>query len=348
MNVEFNAVTNLNISDCDTDNDGIINSKDLDSDGDGCSDAFEAGATTVKTDSIIAGPYGSNGLANSKETALDNGTLNYSSTYSSYALSSSIGLCKDNDNDGILDLFDIDDDNDGVLDATESPSCFFKASEWFSGNRTQINTSTGLIMNTTYNSLNKLEDGDNGTALASIGDIFNASTTAQKTVYNFDMSIPVEISKVYLGYANTNTHFNASTFLKLQGSNDNTMWTNLSDSLAYNSTVTTNGVTSIFGLPGTINANVFPVTKNTGKYRYYRIYWTNGGGINANGFSNEVYFETPSNYNENLNPKLACTEDKDLDGKLNHIDLDSDGDGCSDAKEAGATTSSTANYKFTL
>jgi hypothetical protein len=47
------------------------------------------------------------------------------------------------------------------------------------------------------------------------------------------------------------------------------------------------------------------VTKNSGKYRYYRIYWTNGGGINANGYSNEVYFELPSNYNANLNPKVA-------------------------------------------
>jgi hypothetical protein len=111
--------------------------------------------------------------------------------------------------------------------------------------------------------------------------------------------------------------------------------------------VATNGVTSIFGLTGAVNANVFSVTKNSGKYRYYRIYWTNGGGINANGYSNEAYFELPSNYNANLNPKLSCSQDADMDGKLNHLDLDSDGDGCSDAKEAGSTTSTTANFKFT-
>jgi hypothetical protein len=260
---------------------------DLDSDNDGCSDAYESGATSVKSDSTIAGPYGTNGYANSKETALDNGVTNFNSNYSSFALSNTIASCKDTDNDGVADIDDIDDDNDGSLDAVESPNCFYKATDWFSGNRSQIKASSSLTMNTTYNLLGKLADGDNGTAASSYGVVFAATTTAPASVYAFDMSVPVEITKLYLGYVNTNTHFNASTFLKLQGSNDASIWTNLSDSLAYSTTVTTNGVTSIFGLSGTINANVFPVTKNTGKYRYYRIYWTNGGGINVNGYSNE-------------------------------------------------------------
>jgi gliding motility-associated-like protein len=343
----INNISNIFCKDVDLDGDGFLNYLDRDSDGDGCTDAFEAGATTVNTDSIIAGPYGANGYANSKETSVDNGIVNYPSTYSSFALSATVGMCKDNDGDGSPDYNDIDDDNDGVLDATESPSCFYNASEWFRGDRTQISATTGLIMNTTYNRLNKLEDGDNGTAVASYAVQFNATTTAPASVYTFDMSVPVEITKLNLGYVNTNTHFNANTFLKLQGSNDNTIWTNLSDSAAYSTTIATNGVTSIFGLSGTINANVFPVTRNSGRYRYYRIYWTNGGGINTNGLSNEVYFETPTNYQASQNPKLTCKEDKDLDGTLNHLDLDSDGDGCSDAKEAGATTSATANYKFT-
>jgi trimeric autotransporter adhesin len=67
----------------DTDNDGIPNSLDLDSDGDGCSDAFEAGATTSTTANFqfpTAG-VGTNGLANSLETVADNGTINYTLTY---------------------------------------------------------------------------------------------------------------------------------------------------------------------------------------------------------------------------------------------------------------------------
>ncbi len=51
----------------DTDGDGIPNQFDLDSDADGCSDAFEGGATTNSTVSTFAGPYDSNGYANSLE-----------------------------------------------------------------------------------------------------------------------------------------------------------------------------------------------------------------------------------------------------------------------------------------
>jgi hypothetical protein len=78
ISISANAISKLV---CDFDNDGKPNSLDLDSDGDGCSDAFEAGATTVRTDSIIAGPYGANGYANSKETGIDNIQPNYNTTY---------------------------------------------------------------------------------------------------------------------------------------------------------------------------------------------------------------------------------------------------------------------------
>jgi hypothetical protein len=90
-------------------------------------------------------------------------------------------------------------------------------------------------------------------------------------------------------------------------------WTNLNDSLAYNTTIATNGSTSVPGVSGTLNTNIFSVTRNAGRYRYYRILWSSGGGININGYSNEVYFETPSTYNANLNPKATCTEDGDND-----------------------------------
>jgi hypothetical protein len=109
---------------CDTDSDGIPNSLDTDSDNDGCSDAFESGATTNLTPAYtFSGPYGSNGLSNSVETSAESGTVNYYSTYSA-ASSSSITSCTDTDSDGVADTDDIDDDNDGVVDAAEAPSCF--------------------------------------------------------------------------------------------------------------------------------------------------------------------------------------------------------------------------------
>lgn len=66
----------------DADGDGIVNSLDLDSDNDGCSDAFEAGATTNQTPNYrITGAVGTNGLINSLETSPDSDILNYVPNY---------------------------------------------------------------------------------------------------------------------------------------------------------------------------------------------------------------------------------------------------------------------------
>lgn len=107
----------------DTDGDGIPNHQDSDSDGDGCPDAYEGGATTNSSLSVIEGPYGTNGLANSLETSIDNGIINYKSTYSLYATRSELNLCTDTDNDGVPDVLDLDDDNDGILDTDEGFFC---------------------------------------------------------------------------------------------------------------------------------------------------------------------------------------------------------------------------------
>ncbi|MEL6256311.1 MAG: hypothetical protein AAFR87_30185 [Bacteroidota bacterium] len=68
-------------SSLDPDNDGIPNHLDLDSDGDGCSDALEAGhGITPQADSTIAGTYGANGFVNSLETSAESGEINYTSS----------------------------------------------------------------------------------------------------------------------------------------------------------------------------------------------------------------------------------------------------------------------------
>ncbi|MEQ9425068.1 MAG: Ig-like domain-containing protein, partial [Cyclobacteriaceae bacterium] len=86
--VDMNGVCDTLTSDFDTDGDGIPNHRDLNSDGDSCPDAYEAGhGLTVQAGGTIVGPYGNNGLANSVETTAESGTLNYtisetqSSTY---------------------------------------------------------------------------------------------------------------------------------------------------------------------------------------------------------------------------------------------------------------------------
>jgi len=76
----------------DIDNDNIPNYLDLDSDGDGCSDALEAGATIdLTTDfQFPTNSVGNNGLDDSLEGANDDGIINYTSTYITNALDSTI------------------------------------------------------------------------------------------------------------------------------------------------------------------------------------------------------------------------------------------------------------------
>ncbi len=88
--VRGNPASNIKIkTDCnlDTDADGMINSLDLDSDGDSCSDAKESGVTGVLVSGSVAqGPYGANGLADGIETGTETGIVAYTSTYVTQAL----------------------------------------------------------------------------------------------------------------------------------------------------------------------------------------------------------------------------------------------------------------------
>ncbi|RUM73894.1 MAG: hypothetical protein DSZ12_06480, partial [Sulfurovum sp.] len=112
--------------DLDTDGDGIVDSLDLDSDADGCSDGVEASDTNVSNNNITTYNTGidvnHNGLLDKfEDNATDN--INYNSTYNSYALSTALNACADTDGDGIADIDDLDDDNDGILDTDEGLVC---------------------------------------------------------------------------------------------------------------------------------------------------------------------------------------------------------------------------------
>jgi len=140
------------------------------------------------------------------------------------------------------------------------------------------------------------------------------------------------LTRINLRFVNTNSHFNSGTTIKLQGSNDNSIWTDLNAGASYDAS-TDNNIIAPYWTVNTPNEQ-FSVTQNQGRYRYYRLFAT-AGVVNSNGLPNEVYFTLSANYQASGNPKATCSSDTDSDGIPNHRDADSDGDGCNDAVESG-------------
>ncbi|MBW4360821.1 T9SS type B sorting domain-containing protein [Flavobacterium taihuense] len=129
----FESITNP----IDTDNDGIPNYLDLDSDNDGIYDLIESGSNA--SDSNINGildttVFGTNGLADSLETTADSGILNYT--------------VSDTDADGIKNYTEIDSDNDLCNDVIEAGFIDINFDGLLGVNPIIVNTN-GIVTSTT-------------------------------------------------------------------------------------------------------------------------------------------------------------------------------------------------------
>jgi hypothetical protein len=316
---------------------------DLDSDNDGCFDVVEAGVLGTSAPGIVAGTgnanYGANGFANTLETSTESGIFTGVYVYN-YAVSATTNACLDTDNDGIKDLADIDDDNDGVLDATESPACFITATDWNTASKSDyIKVSSDLDLLSPNTNLAGLVDGIGGTAAV---QYVSAQSQLNKELLKIELLVPTQLDAIYIKKTSATQLFSATAAtLKVQGSNNNTTWTDLTAAIACPAdatNITANGSVSL------TNSNKFVLTTNPGAYKYFRIYGVAAGTVLA-GIASEIYFDVNTTaYQASLLPKPTCSYDTDGDNIVNHLDLDSDGDGCNDAKEAGTTTNTTANY----
>ncbi len=321
-------------ADIDTDNDGTPNRLDLDSDGDGCSDALESGATTITTPNYaFTGTIGTNGLDNSLETVADNGVINYVSSYP-FAIAGNYAACNDTDGDGVNDVVDIDDDNDGILDAMESPACFFQESEWNTSDRSNYVKVTSDLTTTTTTLSSQLLTDYNATT-SSIFTTATAQSQIGKAIFTVNFNTPVKVDAWYIVKTSATQIFaTTASSLMVQGSNNNTSWTNLLTAPIASPANATN--TTVYGGIDLANSNKFTINTNAGYYKYYRIYGVGTTAANIlGGAAAEFYFDFNANsYNASQYPKPTCISDTDGDGIRNHVDLDSDGDGCPDAKEA--------------
>ncbi|MBB4806551.1 hypothetical protein HNP38_001847 [Chryseobacterium defluvii] len=308
----------------DTDSDGTVNHLDTDSDGDGCLDSYESGATT--SNALPSGSVGANGLADSVETSVDSGIGNYTSTYDTVALLTTLNACPDSDSDGVGDLKDLDDDNDGVPDATEAPACYYTQAE--ASAFTVTSDFTWDFVPVAGGALSYVADGNQATYM----NLVPAPVLNNNTVLELTFPTAVQLSALDVNLLNTTTNpffvtnQATSSVTRLEGWNGNA-WISL---MSANYNPTANGEADM--------VITYAVNQNAGKYVKYRIFGLSGSMDNTENITDLVPVFT--SYNASEYPKsTACTVDTDGDTIINTLDTDSDGDGCLDSYEAGATTS---------
>jgi len=107
--LDFVNVSLASTTDCvDTDNDGVPNAFDLDSDNDGILDAEEAGHGIAHTNGVIVGSVGTDGIPDSVQASPNDENTNYTIAEST------------DDSDSIPNYLDLDADGDGIPDNVEA------------------------------------------------------------------------------------------------------------------------------------------------------------------------------------------------------------------------------------
>ena len=93
---------------------------DTDSDGDGCSDAKEAGYTDANNDGEVDGTgYNTNGTVTGGDGYGIPADVNNNGIADHLDANDNAACVQDADGDGVNDDVDLDDDNDGILDTDE-------------------------------------------------------------------------------------------------------------------------------------------------------------------------------------------------------------------------------------
>jgi hypothetical protein len=267
----------------DTDGDGLADYQDLDSDNDGCSDAFEGGATSNTSPNyrFPAIDVGANGLSDILETTTDNGEINYHFA-NDFMKNNTTCFSIDSDGDGIPYDIDIDDDNDGVLDDVERQFILHPNGWEMHGN-------------------SSIYQGD-----ITMSSPFTAPNGRAIQTYRIK-----DNSDVYIRF-----------WYRRHGSNKTVRFRLYLNDVAITQQQTNSDSWQIYETT---------VPNQTSPLKFeLRNFTPDGVGVDL-----RFNFFT-----------VRTDVDHDGDGILNTQDLDSDLDGCSDALEAGATTSTTPNFMF--
>ncbi|MFL9835852.1 hypothetical protein [Chryseobacterium terrae] len=157
----------------------------------------------------------------------------------------------------------------------------------------------------------------------------NQLGSTNNVIYKLEYPTSVGLTQVVVTGATAN--WGTGSFAVLEASNDDISYTAVSAPVATSSLTT----------------KTWPVTLNTSNlYKFYRIRVSTVGSTQPT-FTNYEVAGTinTATFAPSAHPKLGVTCNADFDGDLipNHLDTDSDNDGCSDAWEAGVINYVTTN-----
>ena len=323
----------------------IPNSLDLDSDNDGCPDALEAAGNFTSADLVADGSLGTTVDADGVPIIVNGGQATNAAVTD--PTDSSACPIADTDGDGVSDGTDLDNDNDGILDVDElnCPPGFVDLGTTFPddtsnpGNQTNLYPSNGTTLNLTYELVNNAT-WVSGVGSASINGITGEFINTQPNNTNFPAgssflvdAATIDVAVYTFNVQNgpiTNLTFNhggldvedrAQYIARLNGVNVPVTISNVNIAAGaltidtFNQSVTSSAVGANapnnavnISVLGTIDELIIVVGKENGS----------------------VLTSTTQIYELSY-----CTAlDTDNDGIPNYLDTDSDGDGCPDALEA--------------
>ncbi|MBT2623687.1 hypothetical protein J7E44_23280, partial [Chryseobacterium sp. ISL-6] len=228
--------------------------------------------------------------------------------------------CVDSDGDGLLDVDDLDDDNDGILDSIECSGNEIVANGKFTNNANgwtlgQGWTSTGSAIEIVEN---HVLDSD-----------VNQSLTNLRKTNNF---IPLSLT---LGAQDASQA--AGSTASLQILLNNVVYATINNSVTRNPSV--NNITMTLANGATSNFTPFSTASISGfTIRNFTINIPNSNIPDTSVLTFRAHTESDDWLLDDISVK-AFTCDTDGDGVFDHLDLDSDNDGCLDSVEGDENVS---------
>ncbi len=276
-----------------------------------------------------------------------------------FILTSTISYAQDTDGDGIADSVDIDDDNDGILDTIEELVCGSSASLPFTSLGQARNvTSAGVYffdLNgdtfSTYVDANGYVqvaiDFGNGAGNLPQGTVLTNSTRGILTTAALAELTDANEARISHSEGNFDVTTTNATILSRIRSNT-TLHKGIADNGINNDWTGTEATAITVDASGTtaagnsLHQNIVHVNGNSAGFHWIPT----GGGAQAIRYAGAFAGEIADNESFTLwvraNTVAIVCSDNDGDGILNSLDLDADGDGITDNREAQTTAGYTA------